>query len=267
MAIGTAAAILGGSALSAVGAKSAAKSQEAAAQNTVQLQEKVYNDQTERLSPYSGAGTSALSAYLYELGLGPAPTIGGTAAPNYSIEEIRGKGTLQPIKDTGDGVHMVYGPSTFNVGGQNFDTREAAQAWIDSQPQSTGGTAYQGISMSPASQFLLSQGRDAIEAGAAARGGLYSGAALKGLEQYRQNIAMGDRDNQLNRLLGLIQTGQSAAAGQGAAGVNYANSAGNALMQGANAAAAGKIGVGNAINDGIGNYFAYQNYQNLLNKF
>lgn len=123
---------------------------------------------------------------------------------------------------------------------------------------------WQGLSMSPGAQFALQQGRDAIEAGAAARGGLFSGSTAKGLEDYRQRVATQDRDNQLNRLLGLTQMGQSAAAGQGAAGIQFANAAGNAMQQGANAAGAGMIGIGNAANDAIGNYMAYQNFNRLL---
>lgn len=125
---------------------------------------------------------------------------------------------------------------------------------------------YTPMSMSPAANFLLTQGRDTIEAGAASQGGLYSGATLQGLEDYRQNVALSDRDRQLNRLLGLTGLGQSAAAGQGAAGVNYATNYGNNVMQGANAASAGIMGMGNAFNDAVGNYVGYQNYSSLLNK-
>lgn len=257
------AAVLGGSAISALSANKAAKAQESAARNTVELQREVYDETSGKLQPFLGAGENALAAYMYELGLGPAPTMGGVQN-NYSINE-----TAIPAQYSTDvpGYEHIWkktadASTAYNVGDQRFGSREDAQAWIDAQPES-GGTQYQGISMSPASNFLLSQGRDTIEAGASG-GGLYSGATLKGLEGYRQNVASTDRDSQLNRLLGLVQGGQSAAAGQGAAGANFANSAGSAMLQGGNAKAAGYMGVGNAFNDGIGNYVGYQNFNNML---
>lgn len=257
--------IIGGSSLlGASSANKAAKAGTAAAANELQLQERVYDEGVGRLSPYTDAGQNALAAYMYELGLGPAPTIGGTSAPNYSIEEIQGQGTLQPIKDTGDGVEMVYGPSTFKVGGQTFNSRDEAQAWIDAQPQSTGGTTYPGMSLSPQAQFLLTQGRDTIEAGAAANGGLYSGATLKALDEHRMNVAQTDRDNQLSRLLGLTQIGQASATGSNAAGTNFAAGASGAIASGANAKMAGAIGTSNAINNGLSNYLGYQTFNNLI---
>lgn len=252
------AALLGGAAISAFGASKAASAQKSAANSSNRVQERIYDEGVQRLQPYTDAGRNALAAYMYELGLGPAPTVG----PGLSIEEIT-TGSAGP--SWAGGAFAGSRPTTstrFRVGEQTFDTRDAAQAYIDGQ-----GTPYGGMSMSPSARFLLGEGRDTIEAGAASRGGLYSGAALQGLERFRQNIALGDRENQLNRLLGLTQTGQSAAAGQGAAGINFANAYGNNLQAGANAAGAGYVGVGNAVNDGIGNYMAYQNYNRLLDLY
>lgn len=126
---------------------------------------------------------------------------------------------------------------------------------------------YGGIEMSPATNFLLEQGRGTIEAGAAGRGKLWSGASGQALEGYRHNLALSDRDNQLNRFLGLMQMGQASAANQGQVGQNYANAASNLLTQGGNARAAGYMGVANAANDAIGNYAGYQNYNRLLDTF
>ena len=156
-------------------------------------------------------------------------------------KDISGK--LQPFLDAGTGA---LNPYLYELG-------------LAERPEGYGG-----LSMSPAGQFALEQGRGTIEAGAAGRGGLFSGSTAKGLEDYRQRVAVTDRDNQLNRLFGLMQTGQQAAAGQGSAGVNFANQAGNAMQAGANAQSAGIIGMGNAANDAIGNYVSYQNFNKLL---
>ena len=65
-----------------------------------------------------------------------------------------------------------------------------------------------GLSMSPGARFALEQGRDTIEAGAAGRSGLRSGATLAGLERLRMGMAAQDRDAQLNRLAGVVDSGQ-----------------------------------------------------------
>ncbi len=126
------------------------------------------------------------------------------------------------------------------------------------------GADFQPLEMSQSSQFALNQGRDTIESGAAARGGLFSGSTVKGLEELRSGIATTDRDNQLNRLFSIVQMGQNAAAGQGAAGTNFANQAGQNLVNAGNAKAAGIVGGVNAVNDGIGNYYGYQNFNRLM---
>lgn len=123
---------------------------------------------------------------------------------------------------------------------------------------------YGGIEMSPAAQFALTEGRDTIEAGAAGRGGLFSGSTLKGLERYRTDLARSDRDNQLNRMLGVVNSGQNAAGNLGAMGANFASNASNAMMQGANATSAGYMGLANAVNSGIDNYLQYQTMNRMV---
>ncbi len=126
------------------------------------------------------------------------------------------------------------------------------------------GPDFQPLELSQSSQFALNQGRDTIESGAAARGGLFSGSTAKGLEELRSGIATTDRDNQLNRLFSIAQMGQNAAAGQGAAGTNFANQATQSLTNAGNARAAGIVGGANAISDTIGNIYGYQNFNRLL---
>jgi len=153
----------------------------------------------------------------------------------------------------------IYGETTdrfapFLGTGTNALQALAFEQGIGDQPE-----GYQGISLSPAARFATEQGRDTIEAGAAGRGNLFSGASLQSLEKMRTNIATGDRDNQLNRLAFLANMGQSSAGAQAQAGQNFATGAGNAFSNIGNAQSAGSIGVGNAIQGGIGN--AMQLYQ------
>lgn len=124
---------------------------------------------------------------------------------------------------------------------------------------------YEGISMSPGTTFALEQGRDTIEAGAAARSGLNSGATLAGLERLRFGLSAQDRETQLNRLGGLSQMGQSAAAMQAANSANYTQNATNALGAMGNAQSAGAIGVGNSLQGGLNNLASIYGYQNSQN--
>ncbi|MBY8907910.1 DNA transfer protein p32, partial [Acinetobacter baumannii] len=118
--------------------------------------------------------------------------------------------------------------------------------------------AYNGqdIYNDPSYKFRLNQGLDAVQSGAAAQGGLLSGATQKALNDYAQNFASqeyqnaynrysADQTNQYNRLSNLVGLGQSAAAGVGNAGMQTGQAIANNTMAGANAQAAGTIAAGN----------------------
>ena len=115
----------------------------------------------------------------------------------------------------------------------------------------------QDIYSDPSYQFRLQQGQDAIQSSAAARGGLLSGATLKALQGYGQDMASqeyqnaynrfnADQTNRYNRLSNLVGIGQNAAAQVGNAGAQTAQAVANNTMSGANAQAAGVIGSANA---------------------
>ncbi len=119
----------------------------------------------------------------------------------------------------------------------------------------------QDIYNDPSYQFRLQQGQDAIESSAAAKGGLLSGATLKALQNYGQDMASqeysnaynrfnADQTNRYNRLSNLVGIGQNAAAQVGNAGAQTAQAIANNTMQGANALAAGQIGSANAWTNG-----------------
>lgn len=108
----------------------------------------------------------------------------------------------------------------------------------------------------PSYQFRLQQGQDSIQSGAAAQGGLLSGATQKALLNYGQEAASqeygnaynrfnADQTNQYNRLSNLVGLGQNAAAQQGNAGMQTAQAVASNTMAGANAQAAGTIAAGN----------------------
>ena len=127
----------------------------------------------------------------------------------------------------------------------------------------------------PGYAFRLSEGMKALDRTAAARGGLLSGATLKGAQRYGQDLGSQEYQNafnryqiernaQLNPLQSLAGVGQTAtntltgAAGQ--MGQNYATGYGNV----ANAKASGYVGGANALTSALGNYMNYNQGQNYL---
>ncbi|MFX9417848.1 DNA transfer protein p32 [Acinetobacter baumannii] len=146
------------------------------------------------------------------------------------------------------------------------DQQPYMQAGSDALKQLMGGMGADGRFMQtyigqdiyndPSYKFRLNQGLDAVQSGAAAQGGLLSGATQKALNNYAQDFASqeyqnaysrfnADQTNQYNRLSNLVGLGQSAAAGVGNAGMQTSQAIANNTMAGANAQAAGTIAAGN----------------------
>ena len=100
----------------------------------------------------------------------------------------------------------------------------------------------------PGTAFRLSEGVKALDRSAASRGGLLSGATLRGVQRYGQDLGSqeynnafnryvtgfnantGERNQLYNRLAGVAGTGQTAANQIGAQGANMASNIGNAYM-------------------------------------
>lgn len=275
---------IGGALISGFGAKKAADAQRDAARSDLTYQRETRDLARADLQPWRTGGNRANAALMYELGLGPKPTWGGTMP---KIEEISGGGG-RPIFNTfpggqqsgqggvpgggitgwmlGDGRipgnpggGMAGGGSQFRVGDQTFGTRDEAEAYA--RQNRTGGTEYGGYTKTPGYDFRMKQGTDAIESSAAARGGLYSGAALQDALQYGQDYASSEYGNYLARLGNASGAGQAAATGQANAAQVGAQGVSNALAGYGNAGAAGAIGVGNAITGGMQNLAGLWNYQ------
>lgn len=132
----------------------------------------------------------------------------------------------------------------------------------------------QTLRATPGYQFNLTQGLKSTQNSAAARGLGVSGAALKGAATFATGLADNTYQNQFNnantnqnnaynRLKGLIDTGESAAAGQGIIGQATGNNVASALGYGGNAAAAGYNGVGSAITGAANNIGGYAAYRGL----
>lgn len=144
------------------------------------------------------------------------------------------------------------------------------------------------VTSEPGYQFGLQQGQRGLDAGAAARGGYYSGAQLKAASRYNTDYAStkyndaynrfnNDQSTQFNRLSGIAGTGQTAinqigaqgasmAANNGSILTNTAFNNGNNLMGAGNARASGYVGSANALTSALGTGINQYQSNQLLNR-
>lgn len=102
------------------------------------------------------------------------------------------------------------------------------------------------LQMDPGYGFRLSEGLKAMERGAAARGGLMSGAALKAGQRYGQDLASQEYGAAYNRLANLANVGPQAAGVMSNLGQNYATNVGNIYQRQGDVAAQAAIARGSA---------------------
>ena len=107
------------------------------------------------------------------------------------------------------------------------------------------------LQMDPGYGFRLSEGLKAMERGAAARGGLMSGAALKAGQRYGQDLASQEYGAAYNRLANLANVGPQAAGVMSNLGQNYATNVGNIYQQQGQTAANAALARGSAYSGGL----------------
>ena len=130
----------------------------------------------------------------------------------------------------------------------------------------------------PGYAFRMSEGMKALERGAASRGNLMSGATMKGLQRYGQDLAsqeytnafnryQTERNARLNPLQSLAGIGQTSTNQLVAGGQNYANAAGEAIGAAGQARASGYMGSANSLSGALGQYMNYNQQQQQNDMF
>lgn len=107
--------------------------------------------------------------------------------------------------------------------------------------------AFSRFKVSPDYNFRLSEGLKALDRSAASKGGLFSGAQIKGAQQYGGDLASGEFNNYFNKLAGV--------SGQGLNATNASSGAGAGIVGG---------GINNQFAGGMGQASAYSNAANAL---
>lgn len=258
--------LLGGDA-----AEDAANTQAASADRATQLQKQMFDKQVELQAPFRDVGLQANNRLAFLLGLG-------------NPESTSADQRYQELLRTAEAEHRrVYGvgwegANPAEVEENKRKLRAQADASAAASPVQSGdyGSLMRRFSMAdfeadPGYAFRMKEGLAGVEAGAAARGGLLSGAALKAVQKYGQGLASqeygnaynrftADQTNQYNRLAGLVNTGQGATNQVGNAAANFGQQAGANAIGAGNAIASGQIGSANALVGGIN--AGLNNYQN-----
>ena len=127
----------------------------------------------------------------------------------------------------------------------------------------------------PGYQFQLQQGQQALQNSQAASNGVLSGSAMKDLINYNQGVAstgyqnafnrwQSQQTNTYNRLLGVAQLGENAAAGAGNTGATIGANEASTITGAGNAAAAGTVGTANAVTGAVNSGMGYYYLNNLL---
>lgn len=281
-------------------AESAAKGQQQAANLSYADQQRLMAQSRRDSLPYRESGYNALSQLNYLMGLG-SPTemakvqdnFDPEAYTNWRIEQMKAK-VMKDFKNPDKQAAVIakrterikaamqnpanawadyksrYNTAPNKTEGEFWKTREVGQG------QGAGDEQYGFLQQrfnndvfekDPGYQFRMDEGNKAVEAGAAARNGLLSGAAMKAMQKYSQGFASneygnaynrftGDQQNMYNRLAQMAGTGQQQINQTAQMNQQGASNAAGYMQDAAAARASGIMGASNARQSGyqaIGN--------------
>lgn len=248
----------------AVGANASRRAGDAAARGADRATAETarqYDTTRADLAPYRVTGTGALNQIGRLFGLPTTTTeewqsqqpqlVGDTELPAGTTTRSVGKGwyevwyggqrigTLRPggsngrfINDTGADIPALM--------------RESQQRAQASREPAAAGPDMSGFFTSPGYQFRRDEGTRGIERTAAARGGAFSGNALRALTEFNSNLASNEFGNYFNQLASVAGIGQTATNQTAAYGADAANTASRNALYAGDARASGITGSANA---------------------
>lgn len=130
-------------------------------------------------------------------------------------------------------------------------SRQRQQQQGQQQGQASGTPDMSAFFKSPGYQFRRDEGTRGLERTAAARGGAFSGNALKALAEFNGNLASNEFGNYFNQLASIAGIGQTATNQTAAYGANAANQAGRNALYAGDARASGIENQANIIGQGV----------------
>ncbi len=270
MPIGIPAALLGGAALGGVTSLIGGSKQAGAAKNAASLQMDQFGIQNRQQQPFIQGGYEAQRQLMQLLGLGGKP--GGGGGP-MSFEDWSAQNPTLTVPSGGLFSQMAgKGAAAADQRAQYDQYVKDFKPGADSESSDYGsllkpfGADEFKQFLDPGYQFRKQQGEQGVLNSASAGSGAMSGAALKDLLAFNSDLASTEYGNAFNRyqtqqgnifqrLAGLTQLGQGAAANVGSQGTALAGNAGQALQAAGTASGAGIVGAGNALSNGATNYW------------
>lgn len=293
-AIGAVAAV-GGAAMQADAASDAASAQRGAARDATNAQMRMYNQTREDQAPFRELGYAGANQLAMLLGLNPVPTDGGISQPGQEMPAIDSydaiRRRLLPSYTSTQNVDLgndngYQSQQVVNNAGleqaikaelarqQNAYSIAAARQRQQQtqQQQATAKNPLFGsllkeftgkdLASDPGYQFRLGEGMQALDRSASARGGMYSGAQLKGLQKYGQDFAsneftnafnrnLANRQNTYNMLSGVTGTGQIATNQVAQQGLATGQMIGSNMIGAGNARASSYLAQGNALTNAL----------------
>jgi len=222
------------------------------------------------------------------MGIGAAivgsAVVGGVVASKSASKQAKAAGKASDAQVASNSENIAFQKEVFKQQREdNAPWREAGEA---SLKEMRTGMASGEFDMSnfqfkadPGYQFRQQEGVNALDASAAARGRLQSGAQARAITRYGSNLASQEygaafsrertiKGDNFNRLASLSNVGQVANSADQAARSSMASNvsasttaSGNAIAQGAinkgNARASAYQGIGQSVNQGMQNYLLY----------
>ena len=286
-------ATVGSAAMQSSAASSAARSQRRAAQAATEAELSMYNQTREDQAPFREAGYAGLNRLQYLLGLGGTsgdlgdrPTIQTEAelraalSPQYTkfqngvyggrvgLDESYFDPTQigYQVDEAGLKAAIAKTIADQTAAQKAYDQRLSANQLAARRDPQFGSLLRQftgkDLANDPGYQFRLGEGMKALDRSASARGGMYSGAQLKGLNRYNQDYASNEFTNAFNRdqaqksqtfnmLSGISGTGQTATNQVAQQGAMVANNIGSNLIGAGNARATSYLAQGNALTNAL----------------
>lgn len=273
-------AIAGSTAYSANQAGKAGRAAQRGADAATGESARQYDQTRQDFAPWRSAGTGAINQLNSLFGLGGSEAGGGQWSGRDLIQSQGGIPTVDAERYANDPAYKYAwdqtlaseraGPQWRNQDAQSYYAKgtDADFARLNDSlahglsdygaqhPQQQGeGSAnspnMSGFFTSPGYQFRKEEGTKGLERSAAARGGAFSGNALKALAEFNSGLASNEFGNYFNQLASIAGLGQTATANTSAAGANYANNAGRNSLYAGNARASGIENQANIIGQGI----------------
>lgn len=199
------------------------------AQENNRLAQQIYNQNAAVLSPFQQRGNAAGDAINSLLGLGVARPqqpqqnammqFGQNAPYGYMGGSGIGDGMIERQMFESMGGDMYY-PQGYREALPQVGANANGQYQAMTSPQADYNQAFNNYRNSTGYQFRFNEGMRALDAAAPV---LNSGARMKALQNYGQNIASGEFGNYLGQLANQQGVGLSGASAQAGVGQNYVN--------------------------------------------